>query len=454
MFGWGGDFFIESDSFAYEIEGEAVKMIYIILDSNMLHIDYKNNFIMNKLFFSESVNDLIKRKKQGRFDEAVRILVPEVVLREIKRQRIEAYEKFVLDVEKVQRSIAGYGKVELRTNKEEYRRTIDLQFSNWLEVNEVQILPICEETYFYQIVNDAIEKLPPFEGKEKQSDKGFKDVLIFYSIISYAKVNAGNYFFWTNDNMFTRNEARDNFTFFETETGCRLKVIKRIDEMLTMKEKTSKEKLSKEIDRVEYRYKEKEYVWKNNIASIFATVTHSYPIIVSPKEIADIVNEDINNIILDDRKYWEDLYKSSEDGLFEDCEGNLKVIVTYNENSLLCIRFMGDLYLGGVVNPTQIGRAYNLSTGDVLGLTQLLGKTENEIIKLAIQKFEEDKQSEPDKYWDDFEPKFKREDDINFYVNKDGIFVFFEVYDAGCGAEGNIEFKLADMDEILVNIRG
>ncbi len=431
-------------------------MNYVIVDSNMLHIDYKNNFIMDKLAFSESVNDLIRRKKHGRFEENIRILIPEVVLRELKRQRIEAYEKFVLDVEKIQRSIVGYGKVELRTNKEEYSKTIDGQFSNWLEVNDVQILPMCEETYFNQIVNDAIEKMPPFEGKEKQSDKGFKDVLIFYSIISYAKTNVGNYFFWTNDNMFTRNEARDNYAFFKSETGCQLNVIKKIDEMpiaKTSKEKNSKEITPQKIERVAYCYKEKEYVWKNNLTSIFATVTHSYPIIESPKDIADIVNEDISNILLEDRRYWEELYKPSDEDLYEDCEGNLKGIVTYNDKSLLCIRFMGDVFLGGVINPTQIGRAYDLNTGGILGLTQLMGKTEDEIINLAIQKFKEDKQSEPDKYWADFEPQYKREDDINFYVDEGGVFVYFEVYDAGCGAEGNIEFKLADMDELVINIR-
>ena len=74
-------------------------------------------------------------------------------------------------------------------------------------------------------MNDAIEKKPPFEGKEKQSDKGFKDVLIFYSMISYAKKNKGKYYFWSKDNMFKGNTARDNFVYFKKETDCTLVVM-------------------------------------------------------------------------------------------------------------------------------------------------------------------------------------------------------------------------------------
>lgn len=65
-------------------------MIYIVLDSNILHIDYKNKFFMKTLSFPEHVNNLIKMKRQGYFGDSVEILIPEVVAREIVRQRVEA----------------------------------------------------------------------------------------------------------------------------------------------------------------------------------------------------------------------------------------------------------------------------------------------------------------------------------------------------------------------------
>lgn len=91
----------------------------------------------------------------------------------------------------MRRSIAGYGTIDFGITLDDYRKDADKQFLDWLATNDIRIIPVGEEVYFTQIVNDAIEKKSPFEGKEKQSDKGFKDVLIFYSMMSYAKKNKG-----------------------------------------------------------------------------------------------------------------------------------------------------------------------------------------------------------------------------------------------------------------------
>lgn len=39
---------------------------------------------------------------------------------------------------------------------------------------------------FESIVNRAFSKLPPFEGKDKKSDKGFKDAFVWESVLEFA----------------------------------------------------------------------------------------------------------------------------------------------------------------------------------------------------------------------------------------------------------------------------
>lgn len=423
-------------------------MVYIVLDSNILHIDYKNKFFMQTLSFPEHVGNLIKMKKQGRFGDSVEILVPEVVVREIMRQRMEAYESLIIEVEKMRRSIAGYGTIGLRINVEDYRKDIHKQFSEWLTLNDIKIIPMCEESYFSQIVDDAIEKKPPFEGKEKQSDKGFKDVLIFYSMISFAKENHGTYYFWSKDNIFKGNNSRDNFIYFQNETSCTLKICKNIEDMIVREKESTKVF----IEKMEYTNAEKEYEWFKIPGQTFAKVFHSRPVMLCKNEVANIINEDINSIFTRDKQYWIDLYETPGNELWEDCEGNLRGIVTIDEKGLLGIRFIGDVWLGGVINPNQIGRVYDLNTGCVLGLKQLLGKNEQEIIELVIQKQKEDSIREKNKYWEDFEPKYQTADDIKFYVNQHGLYIFFDVYEAGCGASGNVDFKLMSKEELFAHI--
>ena len=54
----------------------------------------------------------------------------------------------------------------------------------------VEIMPIsCK---LDSIIERAINKRQPFEGKEKQSDKGFKDAVIWESLLQYKRNNPGN----------------------------------------------------------------------------------------------------------------------------------------------------------------------------------------------------------------------------------------------------------------------
>lgn len=423
-------------------------MIYIVLDSNILHIDYKNKFFMKSLSIPEHVNNLIKMKKQGYLGNSVEILIPEVVAREVIRQRIEAYENLIIEVDKMRRSICGYGTIDLEITSENYRIDAGKQFFGWMAENDIKTIPICDEMYFSKIVDDALEKKPPFEGKEKQSDKGFKDVLIFYSIISFAKKNKGMFYFWSKDNIFKGNTSRDNFAYFTNETDCKLKICKSIDELIVHQDVISKEY----IEKMDYRNVQKEYIWSKVTGQIFAKVTYSYPVMICKNEAANLINEDIYSIFSVDKQYWVDLYETSGNEQWEECEGNLHGIVTVNENGLLSIRFVGDVWLGGVINPIQIGRVYDLSTGCIMGMTQLLGKSESEIIELVKQKQKEDSILIKNKYWEDFEPKYQSVDDIKFYVDENGLFIYYDVYEASCGAAGNVEFKLMSKEELLEHI--
>ena len=61
------------------------------------------------------------------------------------------------------------------------------------------------------IIDRACNKKPPFGGKEKNSDKGFKDVLLWESIIEYKENNKSEkIILYTNDNIFN-SEIEEEF---------------------------------------------------------------------------------------------------------------------------------------------------------------------------------------------------------------------------------------------------
>ena len=149
--------------------------------------------------------------------------------------------------------------------------------------------------------------------------------------------------------------------------------------------------------------------------------------------------------------YWEsvDLERLDED---VECAGQMGYEVMYNQDGILSFLFKGEIYLGGAhENPSQLGRVYNLSTGETLNLCKLLGENDVQVMQRLNEKWKLDKEIRGnDVSWDNFEPNYKSIEDINFYLDKKGVHVFFDVYEAACYAEGFVEFILADISELSI----
>lgn len=74
-------------------------------------------------------------------------------------------------------------------------------------INNVIEMNIATNQRFDSIVDRAFEKKPPFEGKDKKSDKGFKDALLWESIFEFVSSHQeASYVFYTQDCIFKDNE--------------------------------------------------------------------------------------------------------------------------------------------------------------------------------------------------------------------------------------------------------
>lgn len=52
-----------------------------------------------------------------------------------------------------------------------------------------EIVPYPPENSLQNIIKRSLERRAPFEGKDKKSDKGFKDVILWESILEYKRSN-------------------------------------------------------------------------------------------------------------------------------------------------------------------------------------------------------------------------------------------------------------------------
>lgn len=140
---------------------------------------FDTNIIRN----AEAKNFLGGRNELERFADVADIVIPDIVIQEIKRQK----------------------RKNLQCNKQKF---LDNPFHNLLEIDESNTNAFDVDDYIEKLVNDedftfeiidikdnnvlpkikelAVNKKPPFEGRDN-TDKGFKDALLYFSVLEYLQ---------------------------------------------------------------------------------------------------------------------------------------------------------------------------------------------------------------------------------------------------------------------------
>ncbi|MBD5554672.1 MAG: DUF4935 domain-containing protein [Roseburia sp.] len=203
-------------------------MIYIVFDTNML---YNSSAKYSDFSFNKNIDLIIDFLKKEELTDKCSILIPKIVIDELKQQREHFYEDYkkIQDLSKRQGELCN---IEWNIGIDKYEGYIDQKIEKYLIQKNVKIIDVCSDNSFKRILDKAIKKKPPFEGIEKKSDKGFKDAVIWHSLIEYSVQYGGIYIFYTNDNIFLNNKEYLSKDFEETEYR-KVKFFQTIDEIRT-----------------------------------------------------------------------------------------------------------------------------------------------------------------------------------------------------------------------------
>lgn len=163
------------------------KLVYSILfDTNALREKVRHD--LSSSWATQAVEQWCDIIEAMDAYEYFKIIIPEIVLQELHQQQIEMHKAKVEEIRRL----------TLPSWSFEY----EIDYSSFLEgvVNKVrlgkkfgmvpyEIVPLPDAQCFGAIIRRAIEKQAPFEGGAKQSDKGFKDAVIWESLLSYKRAH-------------------------------------------------------------------------------------------------------------------------------------------------------------------------------------------------------------------------------------------------------------------------
>ena len=224
---------------------------WLIFDTNVLFQAYEKKADFTSFSFNATFENVINMVNKLDIYNQVTIAIPSVVWNEMKKQIIEKHDELLLSYKSTiskklfpEYSIQENPSIDypdyIKTKIEEYKKEISEG------LNEVIDIPIASNNRFESIINRAFSKLPPFEGKDKRSDKGFKDALLWEGILEFAlKHPKSKIIYYSKDTAFGEFLLKE---FTENVADSSLFICKNEDEV-----KMQLEKWAKEIDKYSYQ---------------------------------------------------------------------------------------------------------------------------------------------------------------------------------------------------------
>lgn len=194
---------------------------YIIFDTNILYRRYDKRGDFNEFSFSSTFQNVIDIVNEFDLYEYVTIVIPNVVWNEMIEQEIESHDiKLKELLEKCKKF--KFPEIEINSRTLDYRRFIENKVSeykteNLSKFNKVIDLPLPTRNRFDSIVERVFDKRPPFEGKDTRSDKGFKDALLWESILEFSEnIENINVILYTKDNIFSNELEQEYHNQFDS----------------------------------------------------------------------------------------------------------------------------------------------------------------------------------------------------------------------------------------------
>lgn len=224
---------------------------FVIFDTNTLYRTYDKKGDFSVFSFNATYENIVGIINQLDIYEQVTLVIPEVVWSEMTEQIVEAHS---IKLQEALNRLRRFRFPEIDVKEVEvgdyvsYIQPIIEHYKVELssDVNKVVELPIASPDRYHSIVKRAFHKIPPFEGKEKKSDKGFKDALLWESILDFTFLHpTAKIIYYSKDNAFGDFLSSE---FSQLHTEARLYICKNEVDV-----KQQLEEWAKEIDVYSYQ---------------------------------------------------------------------------------------------------------------------------------------------------------------------------------------------------------
>ncbi len=161
-------------------------MVGIIIDTNILNSGSRDFTIAQ---FSTKLDDIIREIESNDNYQDIKILLPQIVIEELLTHQIYKYTEWIFKIQGLKLSndnIKTFDDYDTHLRDLFDKTILNMQHSTL----KCEVVPYPNNIVLPQIIKRALHKRAPFEGLEKNSDKGFKDVILWESLLEYKRLHS------------------------------------------------------------------------------------------------------------------------------------------------------------------------------------------------------------------------------------------------------------------------
>lgn len=165
---------------------------------------------------TEGIKSILKFIIEQKLSKDVIVVIPEIVVQEVIFQKLnhiknqidslsQSSENFkkVFSIEGI--DLAKYTNFDFdkffKDKCQEFMKKYNLEQADTPKIDQ------------NELINRSVNKLPPFKGKTEESDKGFKDTILWYSILEFVKKEPNHkLIFLTTDDIFEHSYLNEEIT--------------------------------------------------------------------------------------------------------------------------------------------------------------------------------------------------------------------------------------------------
>ena len=176
-----------------------MELTEVFFDTNFLRRKNIDNF--SKFCFGTPFEDFIDFLGTNDMLDYFIINISEITIEELKKQIIDKYKEELSNLKESYKKFKNIHNIKFDEDEEvKYDEILEKLMEDYIKFHNINIVKT-KNISLQNLLNRAINKKKPFVGENGNSDKGFKDAVLWESIIEYAKKSENKKFILLTKNI-------------------------------------------------------------------------------------------------------------------------------------------------------------------------------------------------------------------------------------------------------------